>query len=123
MTDFCFCDINSLKDSNETQISFFETEKNVDNNKYVCSIAKMIWEAEGENVYYKNPNCKYSTNFNIKTGDFFAMKCMKKKYTSLESINALREIRALKRLSTHKNIISLISTALHSLYISMIRPI
>ena len=49
---------------------------------------------------------------NIKTGDYVAVKCMKKKYSNLESINALREIRALKRLSTHKNIISLFEVIL-----------
>ena len=49
---------------------------------------------------------------NVKTGDFVAIKCMKKKYSSLESINALREVRALKRLSTHKNIITLIEVIL-----------
>jgi len=37
-------DINSLKENTETQISIFEMEKRADNNKYVCSIAKMIWE-------------------------------------------------------------------------------
>ena len=29
---------------------------------------------QGKDVYYKNPNCKYSTNFNIKTGDFSLLK-------------------------------------------------
>ena len=37
-------DINTLKEAKENQISLFETESKVDNNKYVCSIAKMIWE-------------------------------------------------------------------------------
>ena len=37
-------DIDSLKESGENQISLFEIEKTVDNNKYLCSIAKMIWE-------------------------------------------------------------------------------
>ena len=37
---------------------------------------------------------------------------MKKTYTNLESINSLPEVRALKRLSTHKNIISLLEVIL-----------
>jgi len=37
-------DLNTLKENNENQISFFEVEKVVDNNKYLCSIAKIIWE-------------------------------------------------------------------------------
>ena len=37
---------------------------------------------------------------------------MKKKYTNVETINSLREIRALKRLSTHVNIISLLEVIL-----------
>lgn len=36
-------DINSLKDTSETQLTLFETGSKKDNNKYVCSIAKMIW--------------------------------------------------------------------------------
>ena len=48
----------------------------------------------------------------IKTGEFVAVKCMKKKYTNMEKINSLREIRALKRLSSHKNIKSLLEVIL-----------
>ena len=48
----------------------------------------------------------------INTGKFVAMKCIKKKYTNLETINSLQEVRALKRLSTHKNIISLLEVIL-----------
>jgi len=48
----------------------------------------------------------------IKTGEFVAVKCMKKTYTKIETINSLREVRALKRLSTHKNIISLLEVIL-----------
>ena len=48
----------------------------------------------------------------IKTGEFVAVKCMKKKYTSIETVKSLREVRALKRLSTHKNIISLLDVIL-----------
>ena len=48
----------------------------------------------------------------VKTGEFVAVKCMKKKYTNKETINSLREVRALKRLSTHKNIISLLEVIL-----------
>jgi serine/threonine protein kinase len=40
------------------------------------------------------------------------VKCMKKKYTNIDTVNTLREVRALKRLSTHKNIISLLDVIL-----------
>ena len=48
----------------------------------------------------------------IKTGVFVAIKCMKEKYQNIEKVNSLREVRALKRLSTHKNIISLLEVIL-----------
>ena len=48
----------------------------------------------------------------IKSGEFVAVKCMKKRYTNIETINSLREVRALKRLSTHKNIINLLDVIL-----------
>ncbi len=37
-------DIDTLRENNENQISLFEVEKVADNNKYLCSAAKMIWE-------------------------------------------------------------------------------
>ena len=46
-----------------------------------------------------------------KTGEFVAIKCMKKRYPNIETVNKLREIRALKRLK-HKNIINLIEVLL-----------
>ena len=48
----------------------------------------------------------------VKTGEFVAVKCMKKIYNNKETIDSLREVRALKRLSTHKNIISLLEVIL-----------
>jgi len=48
----------------------------------------------------------------LKTGDFVAIKCMKQKYLNIETVNSLREVRALKRLSAYKNIISLIEVIL-----------
>ena len=48
----------------------------------------------------------------IKTGEFVAIKYMKEKYSNIETVNSLREVRALKRLSTHKNIISLLEVIL-----------
>ena len=48
----------------------------------------------------------------IKTGELVAVKCMKKTYNNNEAVNSLREIRALKRLSSHKNIISLLDVIL-----------
>ena len=48
----------------------------------------------------------------IKTGELVAIKCMKQKYTNIETVNSSREVRALKRLSTYKNIISLLEVLL-----------
>jgi serine/threonine protein kinase len=48
----------------------------------------------------------------VKTGELVAVKCMKKKYSNIETINKLREIRALKQLSSNKNIISLLEVIL-----------
>ena len=31
----------------------------------------------------------------IKTGEFVAIKCMKEKYSNIETVNSLREVRAL----------------------------
>ncbi len=45
---------------------------------------------------------------NKKTGEYVAMKWMKERYKDMEQINSLREVRALKRLSSHRNIITLI---------------
>ena len=44
----------------------------------------------------------------IKTEEYVAIKCMKNTYPNKEKVNSLTEIRALKRLSSQKNIISLI---------------
>jgi renal tumor antigen len=44
----------------------------------------------------------------IKTGKYVAIKCMKNHFDSIDKVNNLREIQALKRLSPHPNIIRLI---------------
>lgn len=44
---------------------------------------------------------------NIKTGTFYAIKCMKSSYKSTNEVNNLREIQAIKRLSPHPNIVKL----------------
>lgn len=38
---------------------------------------------------------------------FFAVKCMKNHFKSIEQVNSLREIQALRRLNPHENIIDL----------------
>jgi renal tumor antigen len=43
----------------------------------------------------------------LKDGRTVALKCMKAKFTSLEQVNNLREIQALRRLSPHPNIVAL----------------
>ena len=44
----------------------------------------------------------------IKTGQYVAIKCMKSHFTSLDQVNSLREIQALRRLSPHPQIIKLL---------------
>jgi len=44
----------------------------------------------------------------LKTGKHVAIKCMKKKFDSVEKIKKLKEIQALNILSNHENIIKLI---------------
>mmetsp|Transcript_177730 Transcript_177730/g.432413 ORF Transcript_177730/g.432413 Transcript_177730/m.432413 type:complete len:446 (-) Transcript_177730:17-1354(-) len=43
----------------------------------------------------------------IKNGKYLAIKCMKNHFDSIEQVNNLREIQALRRLSPHPNIIKL----------------
>jgi renal tumor antigen len=43
----------------------------------------------------------------IKNGKYVAIKCMKNHFDSLDQVNNLREIQALRRLSPHANIIKL----------------
>lgn len=44
---------------------------------------------------------------NIKTGSYNAIKCMKSSFDSIEQVNNLREIQALRRLSPHPHVIDL----------------
>eukprot|EP00742_Colponemidia_sp_Colp-10_P000619 GILJ01000677.1.p1 GENE.GILJ01000677.1~~GILJ01000677.1.p1 ORF type:complete len:552 (+),score=78.06 GILJ01000677.1:158-1813(+) len=44
----------------------------------------------------------------IKTGKYCAIKCMKNHFDSIDQVNNLREIQALRRLSPHPNIIKLL---------------
>jgi len=44
----------------------------------------------------------------IKNGRYVAIKCMKSHFDSLEHVNNLREVQALRRLSPHANIVKLI---------------
>lgn len=44
----------------------------------------------------------------IKTGQYVAIKCMKNTFESIDQVNNLREIQALRRLSPHPNIITLL---------------
>ena len=43
----------------------------------------------------------------IKNGKYVAIKCMKNHFDSIDQVNNLREIQALRRLSPHQNIIKL----------------
>ena len=44
----------------------------------------------------------------ITTGKFVAIKIMKNQFSSIEQVNELREIQALRRLSPHPNIVKLL---------------
>jgi renal tumor antigen len=44
----------------------------------------------------------------IKTGKYVAIKCMKNHFTSLEQVNNLREVQALRRLSPHPHIVKVL---------------
>jgi len=44
----------------------------------------------------------------LKTGNYVAIKCMKTHFNSVEQVNQLREIQALRKLSPHPNIIKLL---------------
>jgi serine/threonine protein kinase len=44
---------------------------------------------------------------NIKDGKYRAIKCMKNRFESIDQVNNLREIQALRRLSPHEHIVSL----------------
>ncbi|CAE7405640.1 Mok, partial [Symbiodinium sp. KB8] len=44
---------------------------------------------------------------NIKSGSFVAIKCMRNKFKSIDQVNNLREIQALRRLMPHPNIVNL----------------
>ena len=45
---------------------------------------------------------------NLVSGSYVAIKCLKNTFASIDQVNNLREIQALKRLKSHKNIIKLI---------------
>lgn len=44
---------------------------------------------------------------NVKDGKYHAIKCMKNRFDSIDQVNNLREIQALRRLSPHEHIITL----------------
>ena len=44
----------------------------------------------------------------LKTGNYVAIKCMKNHFNSIEQVQRLREIQAIKKLSPHNHIVKLI---------------
>ena len=42
-----------------------------------------------------------------RTGSYAAIKCMKARFETMENVNNLREVQALKRLNPHANIVAL----------------
>ncbi|XP_006824841.1 MAPK/MAK/MRK overlapping kinase-like [Saccoglossus kowalevskii] len=57
---------------------------------------------KGEGTFSEVLKCQ-----NIKDGQYYACKKMKQHYDSLEHVNNLREIQAMRRLSPHQNILEL----------------
>lgn len=43
----------------------------------------------------------------VEKGTFHAIKCMKKQFHSIDQVDNLREVQALRRLSSHPNIVKL----------------
>ncbi|XP_038072169.1 MAPK/MAK/MRK overlapping kinase-like isoform X2 [Patiria miniata] len=58
---------------------------------------------KGEGTFSEVLKCQH-----IKDGTYYACKKMKQTYDSLEQVNNLREIQAMRRLSPHENILELI---------------
>ena len=44
---------------------------------------------------------------NVDNGRYYAVKCMKNTFSSIDRVNNLREVKALRKLSPHPNIVSL----------------
>lgn len=44
---------------------------------------------------------------NVDNGKYYAVKCMKSTFSNMDKVNNLREVKALRRLSSHPNIVSL----------------
>ena len=51
--------------------------------------------------------CHHRHVQSIKTSKYTAIKCMKAQFKSIDQVNNLREIQALRRLSPHPNIVKL----------------
>ena len=49
----------------------------------------------------------------VKNGKYVAIKCMKAAFGSLDQVNNLREVQALRRLSPHPHIVKLIEVLLY----------
>ena len=88
-------------------LNLIEIQKKFNFNFYSTSIEYRMIKKLGEGTFSEVFKAQV-----VKTGEFVAVKCMKQKYTNIETVNSLREVRSLKRLSTHKNIISLLEVLL-----------
>jgi len=77
-------------------------EINIIDEKASNSQRYRILGKKGEGTFSEVLKCQH-----IKDGNFFAMKRMKQRYTSIDQINNLREIQAMRRLSPHDNIVEL----------------
>ncbi len=49
----------------------------------------------------------HATRVLLRAVQYVAVKCMKNHFKSIEQVNSLREIQALRRLNPHDNIITL----------------
>ncbi|XP_063683304.1 MAPK/MAK/MRK overlapping kinase-like isoform X5 [Bolinopsis microptera] len=77
-------------------------EINIIDERATNSQRYRILGKKGEGTFSEVLKCQH-----IKDGNFFAMKRMKQRYTSIDQINNLREIQAMRRLSPHDNIVEL----------------
>jgi renal tumor antigen len=66
-----------------------------------------VLSKKGEGTFAEVLKCQ-----NLTTGQMCAVKRMKGRFTSLEQVNNLREVQALKRLSPHPNIVKLLEVIL-----------
>ena len=69
----------------------------------VCATEYRLISKKGEGTFSEVIKAQ-----SLKNSQYVAIKCMKNQFDSIEQVNNLREIQALRRLSPHSNIIRLL---------------